>query len=166
MYTARRRRTRTSVAAGCTVSRAPGCRGNWDLERSRPHSLCAHVRNEILANCPCPCPPCGFRVRVVVALTCNVGGSSGSVTSCTSTDVGTLDTCYSCTNTVSGVSAVTASGCSSTLTTGAAACSVIKAACTSNYKSCTSNNCNSCSPASVLQVSAAFILSVVAAMLF
>ena len=63
LYTARRRRTRTSVAAGCTVSRAPGCRDDWDLERSSPHSLRAHIRNEVLANRSCPCPPCGFHVR-------------------------------------------------------------------------------------------------------
>jgi hypothetical protein len=104
-------------------------------------------------------------VASTYALKCNVGGTSGSTSTCVATDLTTTaDTCYSCKVTSAGQTGVIAGGCLAG--TGIGKCDTYKAACTADtFKTCTTDNCNSCSPASALQASAVLLLAVAAAMM-
>ena len=110
-----------------------------------------------------------FQTAVVLALLvvstyaiqCNVGGSA----LCNKAqDFPTYDSCYSCTVSAGGASAISAGSCNSVagITN---TCDATKAACSSGYKACQTNNCNSCSPASALQASVVFLLAAAAAIL-
>jgi hypothetical protein len=87
------------------------------------------------------------------AISCNVGGSTGS---CAPVDLPGSDTCIRCARSIG----ISTNGCSTTTTIEAAKCSFAQTSCgAGTFTTCQTANCNSCSKASAMHVPAFLLLA-------